>query len=63
MQNLNYENMTNTDRISKIEDLLNIITDETMPPHKINRAYKSIIHSIIWEKETDDELSVTVNFL
>jgi chromosome segregation ATPase len=63
MQNQNYENMTNTDRVSKIEDLLNIITDETMPPHKINRAYKSIIHSIIWEKETEDELSVTVNFL
>jgi site-specific DNA recombinase len=62
-QNQNFENMTNEDRINKIENLLEIINDETMPPHKINRAYKSIIHSIIWDKKTEDELSVTVNFL
>lgn len=63
VQNQNFDNMTNLDRIKAIEHVLEITNDDTVSDYAKNRAYKSIIHSIIWDRKSDDEVSITVNFL
>jgi DNA invertase Pin-like site-specific DNA recombinase len=59
----NSKNARNEDMLETVKRVLNVI-DKEADPKDMNRAYKSIIHSIIWERESIDEQgSVTVNFL
>lgn len=56
-------NAKNEDMLISVNDVLEQISDQT-DPKEANRAYKSIIHSVVWTKDDFDELpKVTVNFL
>ncbi|MNO01195.1 hypothetical protein D3C81_2212740 [compost metagenome] len=46
-----------------VNDVLEQIEKQS-DPKELNRAYKSIIHNVIWTKDDFDELpKVSVNFL
>lgn len=59
----NTQNARNEDMLVTIRDVRDVIT-ESDDPKTCNRAYKSIIHSIVWARETiDSKPTVKVNFL
>lgn len=59
----NSKNARNEDMLDTVKRVLNIV-DQEADPKDINRAYKSIIHSVIWERDSiDDTGSLNVNFL
>ncbi|WP_440109922.1 recombinase family protein [Paenibacillus sp. QZ-Y1] len=56
-------NAKNEDMLISVNDVLDQIS-ETKDPKELNRAYKSIIHNVIWSKnDFDEKPTVTVNFL
>ena len=59
----NSKHARNEDMLDSVRRVL-LVLDKEIESKDINRAYKSIIHSIIWERNTlDDKGSVIVNFL
>lgn len=60
----NTQNVRNEDMLDSVKKVLEFINNPDLDPKDINRAYKSIIHSIEWERESLDEKGVMkVNFL
>lgn len=58
------QNTKNEDMLISIDDVLEIVFDETSDTKEKNRGYKSIIHSIEWEKDRiDHKPTIKVNFL
>ncbi|KRE33463.1 recombinase family protein [Paenibacillus sp. Soil724D2] len=59
----NSKNARNEDMLETVKRVLHIV-DKEADPKDINRAYKSIIHSVVWERDSlDNTGSVIVNFL
>lgn len=59
----NSQNARNEDMLASVKEVKDILA-ESDDPKEVNRAYKSIIHSIEWKRETIDSTPVVkVNFL
>jgi site-specific DNA recombinase len=57
------EQARNEDMLATVKDVLLVLNNEN-DAKTLNRAYKSIIHNIIWERnELDEKPRLTVNFL
>lgn len=57
------EQARNEDMLATVKDVLCVLENEK-DPKTLNRAYKSIIHNVLWEKnEMEEKPSFTVNFL
>jgi site-specific DNA recombinase len=57
------EQARNEDMLATVKDVIHVL-DHEKDAKALNRAYKSIIHNIIWERDQIDEKpKVTINFL
>lgn len=55
---------TNEDHLAKVREVLRNITSKKPDPKEVNRAFKSVIQEIIWEREDFDiEPKIKVRFL
>ncbi len=60
----NTQNARNEDMLDSVKKVLAVINSKDIEPKDINRAYKSIIHSIEWERDDFDDCgAMKVNFL
>jgi len=60
----NTQNVRNEDMLDSVRKVMEFINNPDLDPKDLNRAYKSIIHSIEWERDSLDEKGVMkVNFL
>ncbi|AZV43536.1 hypothetical protein BAOM_2927 [Peribacillus asahii] len=63
LQTDNLGNMTRSEKVNAINKFLEVMDMPHISNSDLNRLYKTIIHSIIWDKSNPDELKVTINFL
>lgn len=60
----NTANVRNEDMLDSVKRVLEILNHPDIDPKDANRAYKSIIHNIEWERDDlDDDGFIKVNFL